>query len=102
MHVTVAREAGGFYDTVVLLDRKKIAAVGETIDVEEKVVRRPDAEIGSTIAADLDVFRRGVKTASYRLRGDRIHYGANLEYEAKLKSDQFYRHLRELVRDPLK
>jgi hypothetical protein len=101
LEIKVTKPSGGFYDTVGLTDTGEIEKLGDVIDANETLRIREDDDISSTVAADIDLIRRGTKVASFRLRGNRLQFGSNFQYEVELKTDAFYRQLRKLAGDPV-
>lgn len=104
LQIKVAKEAGGFYESLTLVDAKdvdEIEPLVEHLKFTRNAVPRESGSLATTIAADITVMRKGVPLETLRLRGNQLWFGPDHAYQATLQSDGFYRQLRKLVTDPL-
>jgi len=104
LKIKVAKDAGGFYDEITLVDSK------EKDDIEPLIahlkfignaIPREPGSVGTTAAADITAIRKGKALETLQLRGNEIWFGPDHGYKVKLEKGDLYRSLRELAGDPL-
>ena len=86
----VARDAGGFYPKSVTVGRDSVSKLGALANFEGTGHPRPSGELGTTMAADLTVERRGRVIARYQIRGDLLFFGPEFGWQAKLKDTRLF------------
>jgi hypothetical protein len=104
LEIRVARDAGGFYETLTLVDAEdndEIEPLVKYLDFAGKGVPRGPGKLGTTVAADITASRKGKTIETLQLRGNQIWFGPDHGYQITLKEDGLYRTLRQLVGNPL-
>jgi hypothetical protein len=104
LEIKVAKDAGGFYKRLTLVDAEdedEIEPLVEHLEFAANAVPRDPGGLGTTVAADITVIRKERALETLQLRGRQIWFGPEHGYQATMKTDGLYRHLRKLVGDPL-
>jgi hypothetical protein len=101
IEIKVAKDAGGFYDTVTLLDTAKIEQLVRHITFDGRARSRRSGTLSTTAAADIVATQQDGAIVTCQLRANLIFFGREHQYEATLETDALYRHVRNLVGDPL-
>ena len=98
LKVQVAKDSGGFYETLVLTDDKnQIIPLVEQLQFTDRAKPRKPGNVSSTMAADILAFREGKKLESFRVRGDQLWFGEGDGFQATFHSNAFYLRLKKLA-----
>jgi hypothetical protein len=104
LEIKVAKEAGGFYETLTLVNAKEenqIEPLVEHLKFTGSAVPRGPGNVGTNVAADITAIRKEKTLETLQLRGKQIWFGPEHGYQATMQTDGLYRQLRKLAGDPI-